>query len=182
MKKDGRNRVSFFYFFLTRSLFLPLLLSSSPLPSVPPSPLPITRRSMSRTTHFTAFKSRVAGEQEREPPGNYPARDESSHAPQAHPHNTCFPYPSSPLFIISLFPLPYFLPLSPLCGALFFSPIVSLLSESPPAPVLQEPKFINLPLYLQNCSVHMCGLCCSFGFIYSEKPIPHACTADGRAH
>lgn len=106
---------------------------------------------MSRTTHFTAFKSREAGEQEREPPGNYPARDESSNAPQAHPLNTCLPYPSSPLFIISLFPLPYFLPLSPsLRVDLFFPPIVSLLSESPPAPVLQESKFNYLVLYFQS--------------------------------
>lgn len=180
MKKDGRNQVFFFfYFFLTRSLFLPLLLSSSsPLSSVPPSPLPITRRSMSRTTHFTAFKSREAGEQEREPPGNYPARDESSNAPQAHPLNTCLPYPSSPLFIISLFPLPYFLPLSPPLCCSVLSPFVSLLSESPPAP---ESKFIHLPLYLQSCSVHTCGLFCSVGLIYSEKSIQHTCTADVRS-
>lgn len=130
-----------FYFFLTRSLFLPLLLSSSPLPSVPPSTLPITRRSMSRTTHFTAFKSRETGEQEKEPPGNYPARDESSNAPQVHPLNSCLPYPV--LSLIYNFSLSSGSPPFPFCVAQFFSLIVCFCTTSCPAPVSQSWNSLN---------------------------------------
>lgn len=138
--------VFFFLLFLNPLIIFYLCSAPPPLspPSVPPSPLPITRRSTSRTTHFTALESREAGEQEREPPGNYPARDESSNAPPSPPPQ----YLPSLSFLPLIYNFSIFLLFSPVCVALFFSPIVSLLSESPPASVLQESKLINLPLYL----------------------------------